>query len=79
MAIPSILTAFSNEWVEDRRYLRKLLEESKAVVDALAAPAARGLIDVPAPMHNATAEDVVRGFQARQDRVQIFHFGGACE
>jgi hypothetical protein len=73
----AILLAFANDWVDDRRHLRSLLEESKAITAALAPVVEAGLL-VPPPIHNATVDDVIGTFRARRhrDRIRIFHFSG---
>ena len=74
----AILLAFANDWVDDRRHLRSLLEESKAIDKALAPMVETGALVVPSPIHNATVDEVVGAFRRRQyrDRIRIFHFGG---
>jgi hypothetical protein len=73
-----ILLAFANDWVDDKRHLRSLLEESKAIDKALAPLVETGAIVLPAPIHNATVDDVIGAFRDRRyrDRIRIFHFAG---
>ena len=77
MPTPTILLAFANDWVDDKRHLRSLLDESKAIGDALSPLVEVGLL-VPPPIHNAKMDDVMAAFRARRhrDRIRIFHFGG---
>src|SRR5215468_884593 len=74
----AILLAFANDWVDDQRHLRHLLEESKAIDRALAPLVEAGAIALPSPIHNATVDDVIGAFRERRyrDRIRIFHFGG---
>lgn len=74
----AVLLAFANDWVDDQRHLRGLLEESKAIDKALAPMVETGAVVVPSPIHNATVDEVVGAFRKRQyrDRIRIFHFGG---
>lgn len=69
------LLAFANDWIDDTRHLRSLLDEGKAITRALA-PAARAGLDVLLPIHNATVGDVIGAFRERPDQICIFHFGG---
>jgi hypothetical protein len=69
------LLAFANDWVDDRRHLRSLLDEGKAITRALA-PAVRAGLEVLLPIHNATVGDVIGAFRERPDQICIFHFGG---
>lgn len=73
----AILLAFANDWVDDKRHLRSLLDESKAIGDALAPLVEAGLL-LPFPIHNATVDDVIGTFRQRRyhGRIRIFHFGG---
>ena len=73
--MPAALLAFANDWVDDKRHLRSLLDEQKAITKALA-PLVRAGLDVPAPLHNATVEDVLGAFRDHHDQVRVFHFGG---
>jgi CHAT domain len=73
--MPAALLAFANDWVDDRRHLRSLLDEQKAITKALA-PLVRAGLDVPAPIHNATVQDVLGAFRDHHDEVRLFHFGG---
>ena len=77
-APPAILLAFANDWVDDRRHLRSLLEESNAIGEALAPLVEAGVLSLPPPIHNAKVGDVLRTFRERRhrDRIRIFHFGG---
>jgi hypothetical protein len=77
MPTPTILLAFANDWSDDKRHLRSLLEESKAIGDALSPLVEVGLL-IPPPIHNAKMDDVMAAFRARRhrDRIRIFHFGG---
>jgi len=74
----AILLAFANDWVDDRRHLRGLLDESKAIDRALAPLVETGALTMPSPIHNATVDEVVGAFRKRayRDRIRIFHFGG---
>lgn len=74
----AILRAFANDWVDDRRHLRSLLDESKAIDKALALLVETGAIVLLSPIHNATVDDVIGAFRERRvrDRICIFHFGG---
>lgn len=75
---PAILLAFANDWVHDRRHLRALLEESKAISEVLAPLVEDGRLGMPAPIHNATIDDVLASFgkPRYRDRIRILHFGG---
>lgn len=74
----AILLAFANDWVDDRRHLRSLLDESKAIDKALVPLVETGAIAAPSPIHNATVDEVIDAFRQRRyrDRIRIFHFGG---
>lgn len=74
----TILLAFANDWVEDKRHLRNLLVESKAIHGALAPLVETGALAVPPAIQNATVDEVIGAFRDRKarDRVRIFHFGG---
>jgi hypothetical protein len=74
----TVLLAFANDWVEDRRHLRNLLVESKAIHGALAPLVETGTLAVPPALQNATVDDVISAFRDRRarDRIRIFHFGG---
>lgn len=74
----AILLAFANDWNDGRQHLRRLLDESKAICDALASLVEDGTLDLPSPIHNATIDDVFRVFRKRRyrNRICIFHFGG---
>jgi len=74
----AILLAFANDWVDDKRHLRSLLDESKAIAEAMAPLVDAGLLGMPPPIHNATVDDVIRTFRVRRyrDRIRVFHFGG---
>jgi hypothetical protein len=74
---PAVLLAFANDWIEERRHLRSLLEESKAIGNALRPLVEVGLVTLP-PIHNATLDDVIGSFRARRHRgrIRIFHFSG---
>ena len=63
---PAILLAFANDWVDDPRHLRGLLEESKAIDRALAPLAEAGALAVPSPIHNATVDDAIGAFCERR-------------
>src|SRR5690349_12070047 len=69
------LLAFANDWVDDRRHLRNLLDEGKAITRALA-PAVKAGLEVLLPIHNATVGDVIGAFRERPGQICIFHFGG---
>src|SRR5689334_21269861 len=75
---PAILLAFANDWVDDKRHLRALYAESKAIVEALAPLVEAGALTVPPPVHNAAVDDVLGAFREgpHRDRICIFHFGG---
>lgn len=74
----AILLAFANDWVDDKRHLRSLLDESKAISKAIAPLVEAGLLGLPPPLHNATVDDVIEAFRARRHRgqIRIFHFAG---
>src|SRR5882672_2687140 len=74
----AILLAFANDWVDDKRHLRSLLDESKAIDQALAPLVEIGAIAVLPPIHNATVDDVIGAFREHRHRGRIcmFHFGG---
>src|SRR5678816_509136 len=73
--MPAALLAFANDWIDDRRHLRRLLDEGKAIAKALA-PVARAGLDVLPAIHNATVGDVIGAFRERPDQIRVFHFGG---
>jgi len=73
--MPAVLLAFANDWVDDKRHLRSLLEESKAI-DCALAPLARAGLEVLHPLHNATVDDVISAFRAHHSQINVFHFGG---
>lgn len=79
MPASKILLAFANDWTEDRRRLRRLMAEGKAITGALEALVARGDLSMTLPVLNATTRDVVRAFQEHRNRVQLFHFGGHAD
>lgn len=74
----AILLAFANDWVDDKRHLRSLLEESKAIGKVLAPLVDAGVLGLPPPIHNAKVDDVIGAFRERRyrGRIRIFHFGG---
>ncbi|HEX3475848.1 MAG TPA: CHAT domain-containing protein [Kofleriaceae bacterium] len=78
MPSPAILLAFANDWVDDKRHLRSLLDEGKVIDQALAPLVETGAIAVLPPIHNATVDDVIGAFRERRHRGRIcmFHFGG---
>lgn len=73
--MPAALLAFANDWIDDKRHLRSLLEEGKAIVKSLA-PVARAGLEVLPAIHNATVDDVIGAFRERPGQIRIFHFGG---
>ena len=73
--MPAALLAFANDWIDDKRHLRRLLNEGKAITRALA-PVARAGLDVLPAIHNATVGDVIGAFRERSDQIRVFHFGG---
>jgi len=68
----------AHDWVDDKRHLRNLLEESKEINKVLAPLVEAGVLDVLPPIHNATVDDVVEAFREHRyrGRTRIFHFGG---
>lgn len=74
---PAVLLAFANDWIDERRHLHSLLDESKAIGNALGPLVEAGLVTLP-PIHNATLDDVIGSFRARRHRgrIRIFHFSG---
>lgn len=77
----SILLAFANDVANDRRYLRSLQEESKAISKALLPAVEVGLLAPPVSIFNATVTDVTEAFlqPLHRDRIRIFHFGGHAD
>jgi hypothetical protein len=75
---PAILLAFADDWADDKRRLRNLLTESKAIRGALAPLVTAGALEVPDAIHNATVDDVIAAFRDRRNRrgIRIFHFAG---
>jgi hypothetical protein len=75
---PAILLAFADDWADDKRRLRNLLTESKAIRSALQPLVTTGALDVPDAIHNATVGDVIAAFRQRRNRgrICIFHFAG---
>jgi len=61
----AILLAFANDWVDNKRHLRSLLDESKAIDKALAPLVEAGVLVLPPPIHNATIDDVIGTFRER--------------
>lgn len=78
MPTNTILLAFANDWVDGKRHLRSLLEESKAIGKVLAPLVDAGVLGLPPPIHNVTVDDVIGAFREHRyrDRICIFHFGG---
>jgi len=76
--LPAIVLAFSNDWVDNRRHLRSLLEEGKAISEALGPLVEAGVLTLPPPIHNASVNDVLAIFRERRyrDQIRVFHFGG---
>jgi hypothetical protein len=74
----AVVLAFANDWVDDRRHLRGLLDEGKAIHGALAPLTESGALAVLPAIQNATLDDVIGAFRdrAHRDRIRIFHFGG---
>jgi len=73
--MPAALLAFANGWIDDKRHLRSLLDEGKAIGKALVPAVNAGLAMLPV-LHNATVRDVIEAFRERHDQIRIFHFGG---
>jgi hypothetical protein len=73
--MPAVLLAFANDWIDDKRHLRSLLDEGKVIGKALAPAVQAGLTVLPV-VHNATVRDVIEAFRERHDQIRIFHFGG---
>jgi hypothetical protein len=73
--LTAVLLAFANDWIDDKRHLRSLLDEGKAIGKALG-PAVKAGVDVLPPLHNATVSDVSDAFRDHHDQIRIFHFGG---
>jgi CHAT domain len=73
--MPAALLAFANDWIDDKRHLRSLLEESKAISKALAPLASVGLHVLP-PIHSATVGEVIDAFREHHYQICVFHFGG---
>lgn len=76
----AVFLAFANDWVDDKRHLRSLLDESTAIARALVPLVDRGVHLLP-PAHNATVDDIVETFQRHRDRdrIRVFHFGGHAD
>jgi hypothetical protein len=73
--MPAVLLAFANDWVDDKRHLRSLLDESMAIGKALGPAVEAGLRVLPV-IYNATVHGVIEAFRERRDQVRVFHFGG---
>ncbi|TMQ28184.1 MAG: CHAT domain-containing protein [Deltaproteobacteria bacterium] len=71
----AVLLAFANDWIDDKRHLRSLLDEAKAIGKALG-PAVKAGVELLPPLHNATVGDVTDAFRAHHDQIRVFHFGG---
>jgi hypothetical protein len=71
-----MLLAFANDWVDDRRHLRSLLDESNAIGRAIAPLIEAGALALAPPVHNATIDAVIEAFRRHYKRICIFHFGG---
>src|SRR5262249_47389173 len=74
----TVLLAFANDWVDDKRHLRSLIEEGKAIGRVLD-PLAKAGLEVLPPIHDATVDDVIRAFREHRDQIRVFHFGGHAD
>ena len=74
----AVLLVFADDWVDDKRRLRSLLAEDKAISKAIGPLVDDGHAHLLHSIHNATVDDVIASFRARRfrDRIAIFHFGG---
>lgn len=77
MADPVFLLAYANDRSDPERYLRNLVDEVRAIRDALEdkiAPPFR--IEV---RPNATLDDIIKVFDRYEDQVKIFHYAGHAD
>ncbi len=74
---PLIVLAFANERLDDRRYLRNLPEELRAMRKSLATAEAAGLCEVVV-IPNATLEEILDVLQhpSYRGRIAVVHYGG---
>lgn len=70
-----ILVATATDRKVEKRYLRELPAERRAIQDALQAAEQRGLCKFE-PLADATLHEIFDAFQRYRNRVAIFHFGG---